>query len=43
MLYAGVDPEPGAKLNPFTTLIDNFNEDDFIVVKLGESERFFVF
>jgi hypothetical protein len=32
----GVDPEPGAKLNPFTTLLDHFNEDDFVVVKLGK-------
>jgi hypothetical protein len=36
-LQLGVDPEPGAKLNPFTSLLDHFNEDDFIVVKLGET------
>ncbi|KAL3797883.1 hypothetical protein HJC23_006921 [Cyclotella cryptica] len=33
-MNVGVDPEPGAKLNPFTTLLEKFNSDDFIVVKL---------
>lgn len=32
--FSGVDPEPGSKMNPFTTLLKNFNEDDFVVVKL---------
>lgn len=36
LLAKAVDPEPGSKLNPFTTLLKNFNEDDFVVVKLGE-------
>ncbi|KAL3791762.1 hypothetical protein HJC23_007529 [Cyclotella cryptica] len=33
-MNVGVDPEPGAKLNPFTTLLSKFDTDDFIVVKL---------
>ncbi|KAL3803693.1 hypothetical protein HJC23_003747 [Cyclotella cryptica] len=33
-MNVGVDPELGAKLNPFTTLLSKFNSDDFIVVKL---------
>jgi hypothetical protein len=33
-INVGVDPEPGAKMNPFTTLANNFLPDDFVVVKL---------
>lgn len=33
-INVGVDAEPGAKLNPFTTILNNFNRDDFVVVKL---------
>ena len=29
-INVGVDPTPGAKLNPFTTLVEHFNADDFI-------------
>ena len=29
-INVGVDPTPGAKLNPFTILVEHFNEDDFI-------------
>lgn len=42
-MQLGVDPEPGAKLNPFTSLLDHFNEDDFIVVKLGETSTYISF
>lgn len=33
-INVGVDSEPGAKLNPFTTILNKFDSDDFIVVKL---------
>ena len=33
-INVGVSSEQGNKLNPFTTLLNNFNQDDFVVVKL---------
>ncbi|KAL7489429.1 hypothetical protein ACHAW6_015094 [Cyclotella cf. meneghiniana] len=33
-INVGVDSEPGAKLNPFTTILNKFDSDDFIVVEL---------
>ncbi|KAL7510897.1 hypothetical protein ACHAXN_007809 [Cyclotella atomus] len=33
-INVGVDPEPNGKMNPFTIVLDHFNEDDFVVVKL---------
>jgi hypothetical protein len=33
-INVGVDKDPASSLNPLKMLLDNFNEDDFIVVKL---------
>ena len=33
-INVGVSADIGGKLNPFTALLENFNEDDFVVVKL---------
>ncbi|KAL7502180.1 hypothetical protein ACHAWX_000482 [Stephanocyclus meneghinianus] len=33
-INVGIDPEPGAKLNRFTIILDEFDSDDFIVIKL---------
>jgi hypothetical protein len=33
-INVGVDADPTSSLNPFKMLLENFNEDDFIVVKL---------
>ncbi|KAL7479811.1 hypothetical protein ACHAW6_005531 [Cyclotella cf. meneghiniana] len=33
-INVGIDPKPGAKLNPFTIILDEFDSDDFIVIKL---------
>ena len=33
-INVGVNPEHGNRLNPFTTLLNNFDKDDFVVVKL---------
>jgi hypothetical protein len=33
-MNVGVDADPTSSLNPFKMLLENFNEDDFIVVKL---------
>ena len=33
-INVGVSTDIGDKLNPFTTLLENFNRDDFVVVKL---------
>lgn len=33
-INVGVDSDPQSKLNPLNLLLDNFNEDDFVVVKL---------
>jgi hypothetical protein len=36
----GVDADPDSRNNPFNMLLEKFNEDDFIVVKLGKTWRF---
>ena len=33
-INVGVSTDIGDKMNPFTTLLENFNRDDFVVVKL---------
>ncbi|CAB9514168.1 expressed unknown protein [Seminavis robusta] len=33
-INVGVDPDPQSKNNPFNLLLDNFNEDDLVIVKL---------
>jgi hypothetical protein len=33
-INVGVDADPTSDLNPFKMLLENFDEDDFIVVKL---------
>lgn len=33
-INVGVDAKPDGPLNPFTTLLDKYNEDDLIIVKL---------
>lgn len=33
----GVDADPDSRNNPFNMLLEKFNEDDFIVVKLGKT------
>mmetsp|Transcript_48621 Transcript_48621/g.146606 ORF Transcript_48621/g.146606 Transcript_48621/m.146606 type:complete len:379 (-) Transcript_48621:86-1222(-) len=33
-INVGVESDPQSKLNPLKLLLDNFNEDDFVVVKL---------
>ena len=33
-INVGVNPDPASPLNPLSMILDNYNEDDFIVVKL---------
>ena len=34
VLFEGVNPEDGNKLNPINSILEKFDEDDFIVFKL---------